>query len=220
MKSKVLTVQHLDVAVEDRILINDLSFNVYGGALTCVTGENGVGKTTLVKALLKHKRNSTKQVHFLVRPDQVQYVPQFRNVDDDYPLKIKDFVSLSLQNSFLPWLTKSEKDRIENVLKITKLTEIENEPLGRASGGQKQRAYLAQALVTDPKLLILDETTASLDKQSRVYLLQVVVDIIKRTGAAVMFITHDPELINRFGDYDLEIANHHGEMHRVKGGQA
>ncbi|MEJ6400020.1 metal ABC transporter ATP-binding protein [Nicoliella lavandulae] len=216
MNSKVLTVEHLNVAVEDRTLIKDLSFSVNRGVLTCVTGENGVGKTTLVKALLKCKRHPTKQVHFLVRPDQIQYVPQFRNIDDDYPLKIKDFVSLSLQNSFLPWLTKSEKNRIQKVLEMTNLNEIKNEPLGRASGGQKQRAYLAQALVTNPELLILDETTASLDKESRVYLLQVVVDIIKRTGAAVMFITHDQELINRFGDYNLEIADHRGVMHKIE----
>ena len=211
-----LKVDHLNVAVEDRILIRDLSFQIKPGTLTCVTGENGAGKTTLMRTLLRgYHRNPA--IHFRIPFQKVQYVPQFRNVDTEFPLEIQDFVGLSLQRYWFPWLTQQEKQRRHQVLAATHLLKIADEPLGEASGGEQQRVFLAQALVTDPQLLILDETTASLDTSGKVALLKTVMHEIKRRQVAVMFITHDPGLMRRFGDYELEIKHRKGIMHQLRG---
>jgi len=90
-------------------------------------------------------------------------VPQFRNIDADAPLSIQSFVALNIGQSWHPWLTSSEKKRVERVLEQTNLTSIKNRSLALASGGERQRAYLAQALLADPDLLIMDESTASMD---------------------------------------------------------
>ncbi|XIF20612.1 MAG: ATP-binding cassette domain-containing protein [Acetilactobacillus jinshanensis] len=213
----VLIVNHLNVRVEDRTLIIDLSFKIMPKTLTCVTGENGVGKTTLMKTLLRNYSRHSQQVRFTIPRQRVQYVPQFRNVDSEFPLTIRDFVSLSLQNSWLPWLSIRERDRLNQVLRLTRLTKLANEPLGEASGGEQQRAFLAQALVTGPKLLILDETTASLDINAKVALLELVNQVIQKRHVAVMFITHDPTLVKRFGDYELHIQDRHGSFRKIGG---
>lgn len=163
MKS-ILSVHNLDLSIPNRKLFSNLSFEIPQGSLTCITGENGVGKTTLVKHLLQDLANNyTVHTVFNVKRDEVQYVPQLRNIDDEYPLCIKDFVAFSLKKRNFFWNRKPLNEKLEQILTETKLTRIKDQPLGKASGGEKQRAYLAQALCADPKLLILDEATASLD---------------------------------------------------------
>lgn len=149
----------------------------------------------------------------------MQYIPQLRNIDDDYPLTVFDFIGLGLQHSILPWLSKKEKQSVQKVIEMTKLQDLANTPLGSCSGGEQQRVYLAQALVSQPKLLILDESTASLDKEAKFMLLDVVKSVIAETGASVLFITHDPVLVQQYGDYDLNIANQAGTIKPVKEAQ-
>lgn len=211
----ILSVRDLDVAVKNRKLINDLSFDIFAKTLTCVTGENGVGKTTLIKTILK-QFNKNKHVQSKIKRSDMQYIPQLRNIDDDYPLTVFDFIGLGLQHSILPWLSKKEKQSVQKVIEMTKLQDLANTPLGSCSGGEQQRVYLAQALVSQPKLLILDESTASLDKEAKFMLLDVVKSVIEETGAAVLFITHDPALVEQYGDYDLNIANQAGTIKPVK----
>ncbi|MCL0312511.1 ATP-binding cassette domain-containing protein [Apilactobacillus sp. TMW 2.2459] len=213
---KILEVSNLDVKLKERTLISRLSFEINSGTLTCITGENGVGKTTMVKTLLKNFKNNN-HVTFHIKRNQVQYVPQLRNIDDDYPLMIKDFIGLGLQNKLLPWLSKKEKLSIEQVMNETNLAHLARTPLGKASGGEQQRVFLAQALVSNPKLLILDESTASMDKDAKIELLKLVKNITEKTDTAVIFITHDPLLVQKFGDYDLEIKNQKGILKSVKG---
>ncbi|MCK8624619.1 ATP-binding cassette domain-containing protein [Apilactobacillus sp. M161] len=213
---KILEVSNLDVKLKERTLISRLSFEINSGTLTCITGENGVGKTTMVKTLLKNFKNNN-HVNFHIKRNQVQYVPQLRNIDDDYPLMIKDFIGLGLQNKLLPWLSKKEKLSIEQVMNETNLAHLARTPLGKASGGEQQRVFLAQALVSNPKLLILDESTASMDKDAKIELLKLVKNITEKTDTAVIFITHDPLLVQKFGDYDLEIKNQEGILKSVKG---
>ncbi|GAA6237488.1 ATP-binding cassette domain-containing protein [Apilactobacillus micheneri] len=215
-KQPLLSVNNLNVAVQDRTLINNLSFQILPATLTCVTGENGVGKTTMVKAILKNF-NKNNTVKATIKRSQFQYVPQFRNIDNDYPLTVKDFISLGLQHSMLPWLSRKEKALVSKVIKMTNLETLAKTPLGNCSGGEQQRVFLAQALVSDPKLLILDESTASLDKEAKFLLLDVVKQVIKKTHTAVIFITHDPVLVQTYGDYDLNIYNHQGTISKIKG---
>lgn len=160
-------------------------------------GENGVGKTTLVKTILGKLTPREGDID-LPRDVKVGYVPQFRNLDADYPLSVRNFVALNLIHSWLPWLSHQESHLLDRVLKETNLEAIQDRPLGLASGGEKQRAYLAQALVNEPQLLILDESTASLDSDMKYELLDLVARL-QQSGLTVVFITHDAELARHYG---------------------
>lgn len=192
------------LAYGDQEVLTDLSFAIDKGEFLVVMGENGVGKTTLIRALLgqlKPRRGSIQ----LAAGTRIGYVPQFRNLDREYPLAVRDFVALNLPLKPWPWLSQRERNRVNELLQATNLTPLADRPLGRASGGEKQRAYLAQALVRRPQLLILDESTASLDHEMKYELLQLV-DTFRQQGLAVLFVTHDWALARRFGTRYLHLT--------------
>ena len=204
----LIKVTNLSIQVNNRILFENLNFELPANQLICITGENGVGKTTLVKHLLKDlERNYTKHAVCQLKRSQVQYVPQLRNIDDDYPLSVASFVQFGFKKRLFPWLSRAMKKQLANILEETNLTKIANQPLGYASGGEKQRAYLAQALCADPNLLILDEATASLDRTSKHELLRLLKKIMAEHNLSILFITHDPDLIETYADYELNLDN-------------
>ena len=216
----ILEVENLDIKVPDRTLFRNLNFAISRNELTCITGENGVGKSTLIKHLIQDlNRNSTIHAQFAIPRDKVQYVPQLRNIDDEYPLNIHDFVALGFKHRILPWNSKAMNQRLREILDETKLTRIQVRPLGKASGGEKQRAYLAQALCADPQLLILDEATANLDQSAKHFLLQLLKSIMQNHDLTVIFITHDPELIAAYADNELHLENQTATMTKMKKGE-
>lgn len=184
-------------------MVRNLSFAVNQGDFLVVIGENGVGKTTLVRSLLgflePQKGTISKQPGL-----KIGYVPQFRNLDVEYPLSIRDFVALNLPKTIQPWLSRQERQQLQRILTETKLATIADRPLGLASGGEKQRAYLAQALLADPQLLIMDESTASLDNEMKFELLDLVSRFQQR-GLSVLFITHDWDLAKHYGTRYLHL---------------
>ena len=174
----------------------------------------------MIKHLIQDlNRNSTIHAQFAIPRDKVQYVPQLRNIDDEYPLNIHDFVALGFKHRILPWNSKAMNQRLREILDETKLTRIQARPLGKASGGEKQRAYLAQALCADPQLLILDEATANLDQSAKHFLLQLLKSIMQNHDLTVIFITHDPELIAAYADNELHLENQTATMTKMKKGE-
>ncbi|MBD7894626.1 ATP-binding cassette domain-containing protein [Limosilactobacillus sp. Sa3CUN2] len=200
----IVTVNDLAVAYGNHQVIHDLSFNINQGDFLVVIGENGVGKTTLVRSMLGFTKPQKGEI--IINPQtKIGYVPQFRNIDQEYPLSIRDFIALNVPHSFLPWLKKDERQRVNKVISETNLQKIADRPLGLASGGEKQRAYLAQALLPSPGLLILDESTASLDNEMKYELLDLVTRF-QQQGLSVMFVTHDWELAQHYGTRFLQMT--------------
>lgn len=199
----VISVEDLNVAYGNHQVITDLSFTVNEGDFMVVIGENGVGKTTLVRALLGLLKPRSGEIDIPANT-KIGYVPQFRNIDEEYPLSIRDFVSLNSGKGIIPWLNKRERARVDRMIRMTDLTAIADRPLGLASGGEKQRAYLAQALLQSPQLLILDESTASLDNEMKYELLDLVTRF-QQDNLSVMFITHDWDLARHFGTRFLQM---------------
>lgn len=193
----VVSVEDLTVTYGNHTVIDHLSFLINKGDFLVVVGENGVGKTTLVRSLLGFLKPKSGEIN-IPTDTKIGYVPQFRNIDEEYPLSIRDFVALNTEPRLLPWLTRKERHRVERLIQENDLLKIADRPLGLASGGEKQRAYLAQALLQNPNLLILDESTASLDNEMKFELLDLVTRF-QQNGLSVMFITHDWELAKQYG---------------------
>lgn len=200
----IVTVNDLTVAYGNHQVIDNLSFNINQGDFLVVIGENGVGKTTLVRSMLGFIKPQKGEI--IISPQtKIGYVPQFRNIDQEYPLSIRDFIALNVQHSFLPWLRTSERQRVDEIISQTNLQKVADRPLGLASGGEKQRAYLAQALLSNPSLLILDESTASLDNEMKYELLDLVTRF-QQQGLSVMFVTHDWGLAQHYGTRFLQMT--------------
>ena len=190
-----LKIENLTYSIGDKTILNNISFSCNSGEVIAVVGKNGVGKTTLLNNILE-KLNKTDEIKLIGEKTTLGYVPQFRQIDEELPLSAKDFVSLPIQKGFLPWLSKKEKESIKNALSLTNSIKLENKSIGTLSGGEKQRVFLAQALVNKPNLLLLDEFTSNLDKTSEVECMTLVKDITKKENIITLCITHELSLLD------------------------
>ncbi|MBS9335740.1 metal ABC transporter ATP-binding protein [Fructobacillus papyrifericola] len=198
-----IQVRHFQAAFGKKIILKDVSFTLPKDQLTVVLGENGAGKTTLIKALIAAALGQSSQETMTVSAQRLAYVPQFRDLGADYPLSIKAFVALGVRDHGLPWLTKKEKASVSSALKRLDLNDLADLPLAKASGGQKQRAYIAQALAKQPDLLILDEPTSALDSQHTAELVMQIRQVQKERQIAVLWISHDTSWVRQSADYYL-----------------
>lgn len=198
MDQAILDIQNLTVQFPDKTVLDDIDLTVEKGDMISLVGVNGAGKTTLVRAILHQLKPTAGQI--ITYPKQIEfgYVPQFRNIDKNYPLSIKSFVGLNRLDHRWPFYTASEHRSLKKALARTDLTGIQNRRMGKASGGERQRAYLAQSLINDPDLLILDESTASLDMKAKNELMELVAHLNEKDHLTVIFITHDFELAKKY----------------------
>ena len=190
-----LKLKNLTYSIGDKTILDNITFSVTSGNVVAVVGKNGVGKTTLLNNILE-KLNKTSQITLIGENPTLGYVPQFRQIDEELPLSAADFVSLPIQKRFLPWLSKKEKASIKEALELTNSLKLQNKSIGTLSGGEKQRVFLAQALVNKPNLLLLDEFTSNLDKTSEIECMTLVKKITKKENIITLCITHELSLID------------------------
>ena len=190
-----LKIKNLTYSIGDKTILDNITFSVTSGDVVAVVGKNGVGKTTLLNNILE-KLNKTSQITLVGENPTLGYVPQFRQIDEELPLSAADFVSLPIQKGLLPWLSKKEKSSIKEALELTNSLKLQNKSIGTLSGGEKQRVFLAQALVNKPNLLLLDEFTSNLDKTSEIECMTLVKEITKKENIITLCITHELSLIN------------------------
>jgi ABC-type Mn/Zn transport systems, ATPase component len=189
-----------------QLVFQDVNFKINQGDFLSLIGPNGSGKTTLVKILMGLEPKTSGELNF-DHKQTIGYVPQFRNIDNDYPLSIEAFIRLNLKFTLSPTKRHENDQLIQEILEKTGLTDLKDRPLGLASGGEKQKAYLAQALLNDPKILILDESTASLDVEVKMQLMDLVAELNKKYQLTVIFITHDYELTKKYTTKALFFQN-------------
>ncbi|MGQ2375189.1 metal ABC transporter ATP-binding protein [Companilactobacillus zhachilii] len=192
----MIEAKNLSKSFGKQLVFKDLNFAINDGDFVSLIGPNGSGKTTLVKIMMGLEKKTSGELK--IDKQTIGYVPQFRNIDIDYPLNIEQFVRLNLKFTFSPAKRRQDNETIKQILEKTKLTTLKDRPLGLASGGEKQKAYLAQALLNDPKILILDESTASLDVEVKMQLMDLVEELNHKYNLTVIFITHDYELTKKY----------------------
>lgn len=190
-----------------QVVFKDVNFKIDDGEFVSIVGRNGAGKSTLVKILMGLEKKTSGEIE-MDHHDKIGYVPQFRNIDLDYPLNIEQFMRLNLKFTLNPEKRRQDNKNVQSILQQTNLMDLRKRPLGLASGGEKQKAYLAQALVGHPKVLILDESTASLDVDVKVQLMNLVQKLNREHGLTVLFITHDSDLTKRYTKRALLFENH------------
>ena len=198
----LLTGSNIGMQFGDRWLYKNVDFKLENGHVLALIGDNGVGKTTLLRALLGQLPLSAGQFDWQT-PEAaraISYVPQYLPDMQAFPLRISDFVALSFDHGMRPWLTAAEKEKLSHVLADTHLTNLAKSRIDTASGGERQRAYLAQALVQNPNVLILDEATANLDNVAKFELMDVIRDYQTHHDITVIMVSHDLEIIQRYAD--------------------
>ena len=210
----VISLSHVSVRLGGRTIQEDMTFTIESGELVAVLGPNGAGKSTLLKILLGLTRPDAGRVEVLGRPPgkgnaRIGYLPQFRLGEAELSLRGREVVRFGLDgNRWGPgWPNRKRAALIDGVLREVDAVELAEQPVGQLSGGERQRLLIAQALLTDPQLLLLDEPLANLDITREREMISLVTRICRARKVAVLFVTHDINPL--LGDVDrvLYLAN-------------
>lgn len=203
---KILTGNQIGINLDGRWLYRDVNFAVQEHQVLALLGENGVGKTTLLKALMQEINLTEGNFEWAKKDAEIAYVPQYRSDMQAFPLNIKEYIGLSFDRGWRPWLSRTEKAWLQHIIKDTKLDQIAKRRIDQASGGEKQRAFLAQALLKNPDVLILDEATANLDQSAKFELMDVVKHYRDHHNLSVIMVSHDLEIIQGYADDYLRLG--------------
>jgi len=174
----VITVDGLSRSFGGRRVLEDVSFRVAPGEVVGLLGPNGAGKSTTIRLLLGLLRASSGRAE-LAGP--AGYLPELFAAYD--PLTVAGYLRFCCRTKALP------RSAVEPALEAAVAADLARRPIGRLSRGQRQRVGLAQAILGDPPVLVLDEPTTGLDPQQVVDVRRLVRDAAGR-GAAVLLSTH------------------------------
>lgn len=161
-----------------RVVLSSVSFTQERGTIAALLGPNGGGKTTLLRALLGEI--SPRHGRVEVAPEaRIGYVPQVETEGSFWPLRVRDFVGLFARS----------RAQVERALAAVGIGDLASRSLQDLSGGQRQKALLAKALVNEPTLLVLDEPTQGMDVASEADYLDLL-RRLNRGGCTIVLVTH------------------------------
>lgn len=196
-----------------RTLWSGLDLDVDRGEFLAVLGANGTGKTTLLRSILglQPLRGGTLEIDG--RPprrgsDRVGYVPQERTLDPRAPVVAREFVALGLDgNRWGPGRPSARRRRaVADALEGAGATHLADEAIGNLSGGEGQRVRIAQAIATDPSLLLCDEPLVSLDLRGQAEIAALIDRHRTEHGTTVVFVTHEINPVLPYVDRVLYLA--------------
>ena len=194
----LIQAQRLGVRIGARQILRDVDLSVRKREIVTVVGPNGSGKTTLLRVLIGAQAPSEGAV---VREAglRVGYVPQRLAIDQAMPLTVGRWLALSGTKDREKHLQIAEQVGISSLLK---------QQMSSLSGGEFQRALLAEALLVRPDLLVLDEPTQGLDQPAVASFYQLIEDVRDDLGCAVLMVSHDLHVVMRSSDHVICLNGH------------
>ncbi|WP_337033340.1 ABC transporter ATP-binding protein [Paenibacillus illinoisensis] len=210
-----LETSKLDIAYEERLIVEDLNIQIPQGKITALVGANGSGKSTILKTMARimnpkagsvlldgksiHKQ-STREV-----AKQLAILPQ--NPTAPEGLTVTELVSYGrfpYQKGFGS-MRAEDKRMIEWAIEVTGMTEFHDRPIDQLSGGQRQRAWIAMALAQETDILFLDEPTTFLDMAHQLEVLQLLEMLNETANRTIVMVVHDLNHASRYAHHMIGI---------------
>jgi zinc/manganese transport system ATP-binding protein len=195
---EILRVDQVSVTLAGRQILDEVSFTIQAGEFTGLIGPNGAGKTTLLRVILGLQRPSAGAVTVLgqarsPRSQPIGYVPQKVLLDPDLPMRARDLVALGLDgNKYGLRLRSGTRDQaVREMLHAVDAERFADARVGNLSGGEQQRVLIAHALISRPRLLLLDEPLANLDLRSGQDIISLLARIAREQQIAVLLSAHE-----------------------------
>lgn len=196
----ILEVKNVSYSYENQKVLENINLSVEKKDYLAIIGPNGGGKTTLLKLILGINKlqqgtiqiagkDATKQLSI------IGYVPQNTNINIDFPIRVIEVVLMGYTGDKTPLFghSKEELDQAKNALRQVGMEDFSNSKIGALSGGQRQRVLIARALCGNPKILLLDEPTSSIDAQGQKDIYNLLQELNKKI--TVIVVSHDISVI-------------------------
>jgi zinc transport system ATP-binding protein len=198
MSTPLVEIKNMDVAYQKKLVLSNVSLSVFENDFIGIIGPNGGGKTSLLKAilgLLKPVRGSVK--HSLNR-SEIGYLPQGNQVDENFPITVKEVIASGLEHGLkIGFGTAGNRQRkVKKALEIVGLEALHSRPIGELSGGELQRTMLARAIVSSPRLLVLDEPDTHVDNLFETELYALLKELNK--NVTILLVSHDIGIISPY----------------------
>jgi manganese/iron transport system ATP-binding protein len=206
--SAILTARHLTVRYDTRTALEDVSFQLPGGARLAVLGPNGAGKSTLLKVIAGLLKITAGEVTVHGHPPGqdvcVAFVQQRSEVDWSFPVSVSDVVMMGRVGriGLLRRPGAADRLRVAEALEAVHLADLAGRQIGALSGGQQQRMFIARALAQEAEMVLMDEPLSGLDAPSRDEILDVL-DRLRDVGVSVIMATHDLDMAGRWFEHVL-----------------
>lgn len=185
-------------------VLDNISFSVNKGDLLGVIGPNGAGKTTLFSCMLGLFKDYQGEVRIFghdIRKNNnlilqsIGYIPQQKSIEQGFPATVQEIVSLGLIGK-----KNGSKEKVDSALEMVDLSGQNHMRIGELSGGQQQRVLIAKALVSEPKLLILDEPTTSVDVETQNKFYTLVKNLNLKNNLSIIWASHDLDAVNKIAN--------------------
>lgn len=195
---------------EGKAISNNINFTVNPGDYLCIVGENGVGKSTLMKTLLNLRKPLSGEIirGEGIKEYEIGYLPQQTVVQKDFPASVREVVQSGCLNrcGLRPFYTKEEKRLCRENMEKMGIADLKDKCYRDLSGGQQQRVLLARALCAARKILLLDEPVAGLDPKVTVEMYELIKDLNKE-GITIIMVSHDIGAAITYATHILHMNN-------------
>jgi len=212
MAKEVVRLDDVWVHYDSVPVLEGISLSIEPNDFLGIIGPNGGGKTTLLKVILGLIKPTRGKVSVMGQTPErgrkfIGYISQHNLFDRDFPISVSDVVLMGRYNKAGLFRRYSEEDkRIANeALKTIGMLDYKDRQVGKLSGGEQQRVFIARALTTDPKLLLLDEPTASIDPNMQAEFYELIDNLKQRM--AIVIVSHDVSAVSIYTD-KIACLNH------------
>lgn len=177
--------------------LDGLDLAIPAGEFLAVIGPNGAGKSTLLRLLLGLLQPSAGEARVLgaplgsAPPGAIGYVPQVKTLDRSFPALSCDVVLSGLLRRWPFAMSRAQHKAAEEALRQVGAAHLAHRPFSVLSGGELQRVYLARAMIRKPRLILLDEPAAGIDRPGEEDMYHVLEAYRRESGAAIVMVTHD-----------------------------
>jgi zinc/manganese transport system ATP-binding protein len=214
LNQPAIVADHLTASYGQGPVWSGATFSIANGSFTAVLGPNGSGKSTLIRLILGRLAPAAGTLEVFGRPPHhgsaaIGYIPQRSVFDPELSVRGRDFVGLGVDGH--RWGVRlagrsAAEAAAERAIQGVGAADYADRPMGRLSGGEQQRLLLAQALVGEPRLLLMDEPLSYLDVRNQAAIVSLIAEVARLRRLTVILIAHDVNPLLRHIDHVVYVA--------------
>lgn len=209
--SKILVeLKNIDASYNGKNVLKNVSLEIRSEDFIGIIGPNGGGKTTLLNVVLGLLKPAKGSIVRHIEKSDIGFLPQVNQLDNQFPITVSDVVLSGMTSGFNMKRKKnsSAREKVAITLDTVGISDLKNRPIGELSGGELQRTMLARAIISSPKILVLDEPNTYVDNKFEQELYRILKELNKTM--AILLVSHD---VGTITPYIKTIACVNGSLH-------